>query len=186
MERPLLAGFYARETRRFVAASVSAERTRFTFDNATGKTMIVQVQDRGRSPKGVDPILKTRGWALQESALSHRIVQCVQSELYWRCNHGCQTESGLLLPPSASLPWNVPVSDLKDMSDPRKVWWKLMGGYSRREFTFRSDRLPAMAGLVSYFQEKTNDSPCLGLWSKTLSHDLAWMRGVRLGNQQAS
>jgi len=98
------AGFFAHETPRFRSASVPAERALFTFGNsATGKTMIVQVQDRGGLHNGMAPILQTRGWTLQESALSHRIVQCVQSELYWRCSQGCQTESGVLLPTTTNL-----------------------------------------------------------------------------------
>ena len=75
---------------------------------------------------------------------------------------------------------------MEDLSDSHKVWWKLIEDYSGRAFTFRKDRLPAMAGLISYFQEATNDLPCLGMWKRTFHQDLAWMRIERLDNKQAS
>ena len=180
-------GFFAHETPRFRSASVSTERALFTFDNsAMGKQMIVQIQDRGGVNDGMAPILNTRGWTLQESALSHRTVQCVQSELYWRCYHGCQSEGGLSLPVTTDLSWNVPLLNLKDLSGSHKLWWKLMEDYSGRAFTFLKDRLPAMAGLISYFQETTGDLPCLGMWDRTLHQDLGWMRLGRLDNDQTS
>ena len=181
------AGFFAHETPRFRSASVSVARAHFTFANsATGKMMNVQVQDRGGMHSGMAPILQTRGWALQESVLSHRIIQCVQSELYWRCNQGCQTESGLLLPITADLSWNVPVIDFEDMSGSHKQGWRLVEDYSGRSFTFGKDRLPAIAGLISYFRETTNDLPCLGMWNNSFHLDLAWMRAGRLSKKQAS
>jgi hypothetical protein len=180
------AGFFSYDTPGFQSSSVFAKRSHFTFDNpATGKTMVVQVQDRGGLHNGMTPILQTRGWALQESVLSHRIVRCVQSELYWSCNDGCQTESGVSFPPTANLTWNIPVLNLKDTSDSHKIWWKIIEDYSGRAFTFRKDRVPAMAGLVSYFQDATNDLPCLGMWNRTFHQDLAWMRIERLHNIQA-
>lgn len=180
-------GFFAHELPRFRAASVPVERAYFTVLNSTtGKRMIVQVQDRGGVSTGMTPILQTRGLTLQESVLSNRIVQCVQSELYWRCNQGCQTESGIVLPTTADFSWNVPVLDLKDLSESYNLWWRLMEDYSGRAFTFRKDRLPAMAGLISYFQEHINDSPILGLWKRNFPRDLTWMRVGRLENNQVS
>lgn len=185
--RDTTAGFFAHEYPRFCSAISPVGRAHFTFDNPrTGKRVIVQVQCLGSMTYGMSPILQTRGWALQESVLSNRIVQCVESELYWRCKQGCQTESGVSLPTTTNWSWNVPALDLKDVSELHKVWWKLVEDYSGRSFTFQRDRLPAMAGLVSHFQEATNDLPCLGMWNRTLPQDLAWMRIGRLPPQPAS
>jgi hypothetical protein len=180
-------GFFAHEPPRGSFGSAPFTRVHFTFDNPmTGKTMLVQVQDHGGSSGGMAPILQTREWALQESVLSNRVIQCVESELFWRCNHVCQTECGLSLPTNTTWSWNVPVLDLKDVSSLHEVWRKLVEDYSGRSFTLQKDRLPAMAGLVSHFQEATNDLPCLGMWNRTLPHDLAWMRTGRLQNPQSS
>lgn len=103
-------GFFAHERPRFQSAAVALERSCFTLANPTArKQRTFQVQHHGSLDSGMAPILHTRGWTLQESVLSNRIVQCVRSELYWRCNQSCETESGVSYSPTAAVSWNTPV-----------------------------------------------------------------------------
>lgn len=170
-------GFFAHEAPRFRSASVPAERILLRVDSfANRKPMIIQIRDQGGLHEGMSPILQTRGWTLQETVLSSRVVQCVQSELYWRCSCGCLTESGLSLSATTHTSCNTPALGLTKIQDSYKLWWRLMEDYSGRAFTFRKDRLPAIAGLINNFESATFDEPCLGMWVRTLHEDLAWMR----------
>lgn len=54
-----------------------------------------------------------------------------------------------------------------------------MADYSRRQFTFTKDRLPAMAGVIQHYQAITGDVPILGLWEKSFPQDLLWARDMR-------
>ena len=60
-----------------------------------------------------------------------------------------------------------------------------MENYSERKFSFSDDRLPGIVGLVKAYQKEKLDEPCLGLWRKSLSEDLAWCRIGTLSDQSA-
>jgi len=53
-----------------------------------------------------------------------------------------------------------------------KQWHSLAEEYSGRSLTFETDILPAMAGLISFFQERMRDDPILGMWKSSLAYDL--------------
>jgi hypothetical protein len=55
-----------------------------------------------------------------------------------------------------------------------------MEDYSGRRFSILKDKLPAIAGIVQYYQTATGDTPILGLWERSLHRDLLWMRVGRL------
>lgn len=48
------------------------------------------------------------------------------------------------------------------------------------EVSFTNDRLPALTGIVHYYQMATKEVPILGLWERSLSQDLLWMRVTKL------
>ncbi|KAI8943260.1 hypothetical protein NX059_001280 [Plenodomus lindquistii] len=55
------------------------------------------------------------------------------------------------------------------------TWRCIVKHYSQRSLTFAADRLPALAGIASYFQEHLpNDEYRYGLWTGNLPHDLLW------------
>ena len=155
-----------------------------TQSENTSKKLVQVVPRHGG--RGRTSILHTRGWVLQETVLSHRTVQVMDSELFWQCRSGCQTETGASLEISESICGSVPTLDLKSSSDPHKLWWGWMESYSRRNFTFLKDRLPALAGLVQYYQESTGDLPLLGLWKSSLHQDLLWIRISKLPQGETS
>jgi hypothetical protein len=142
--------------------------------------MLIQLEDRGYPQRSA---LAERGWTLQETILSNRVVLVKNSELTWRCRRHLRTETGLQtkLPPNhlKCEPLIVPIH-LSELQTTDKPWWSWMEDYSARNFTRPlQDRLAALAGLVDYYaqhSQHSNDTPLLGLWTGTLEEDLQWMR----------
>jgi hypothetical protein len=65
----------------------------------------------------------------------------------------------------------------KTSRDRMSMWHAWIEDYSSRDFTYENDRLPALAGLVQYYQLNTKDISLIGLWISTLHLDLAWSVG---------
>jgi len=108
--------------------------------------------------------------------LSRRKVHCMRPGLYWQCRTCCKTESGVIFDPVSMRHSTIPIFSPKTPAGPTKIWWKWMESYSRRDFSFSSDKVPAIAGIMRHFQNSTGDTPVLGLWRRTLPQDLLWMR----------
>ena len=119
-------------------------------------------------------VLSTRGWVLQEQLLSRRTISCMYPELYWQCMGITETESGAQFEQTGSA-----ISRLKeycpDLAHDR-VWRSWIHEYSKRNFTFWEDKLPALSGIVQYYQEVTGDIPLLGIWKSSFLQDLLWIR----------
>lgn len=120
--------------------------------------------------------LNTRGWTLQETVLSHRIVQLTNYELHWRCRSSMLWETGIPYANTERFHGNVPpFHETRDRTW-HSLWSTWIENYSEREFSFPDDRLPGIVGLVEAYKRETSDEPCLGLWRRSLSEDLAWWR----------
>ncbi|KAK1637742.1 heterokaryon incompatibility protein [Colletotrichum phormii] len=92
--------------------------------------------------------LMTRSWTLQEELLSRRTVTYTEHELWWTYMTNPQVAFG--------------------------QWRDLVSEFLQRQHTFCSDRLPAMSGLATVFQQKTGSSYVAGLWKDNLINDLLW------------
>jgi hypothetical protein len=141
------------------------------------------------------PALHTRGWALQEASLSRRILHMADHHMIWQCRQHFDQESvdlrlsgitgdafrqhGFLL--------NARIGSIDDptwrglrylIKEPtalyNDMWWTIVKSYALREFTYRSDRLPALAGMVEHYSRRLQDISLLGLWKDTIAFDLAW------------
>jgi hypothetical protein len=55
-----------------------------------------------------------------------------------------------------------------------RPWWDLAKNYSKLNFTYSTDKLPAIAGMVGFYEAMTHDIALLGLWKNTVAVDLAW------------
>lgn len=120
----------------------------------------------------------TRGWVLQELALSPRTIHFPHGQLLWQCRHCFTSEDGTFWSPDLlSLangnlqPGSFNFSNLESSSS---LWRQWIHSYSTRDLTFKTDVGPAIAGLISFYREKTNRTPVLGLWLETLPFDLCW------------
>jgi hypothetical protein len=131
------------------------------------------------------PALNTRGWTLQETVLSHRIVQLTNYELHWRCRSSMLWETGIPYANTERFNGNVPpFQETRDRTW-HSLWSSWIENYSEREFSFPDDRLPGIVGLVEAYKRETSDEPCLGLWRRSLSEDLAWWRIGALSGSSA-
>lgn len=158
------------------------ERTLFTTREPSGERKAV-VHIVPRVPR--TSALNTRGWTLQESVLSHRIVQLTNYELHWRCRCSMLWETGIPYTDTEQFIGNVPpLQETKDRNL-NSLWRTWIENYSERGFSFPDDRLPGIIGLVEAYQRETSDEPCLGLWRRSLSEDLAWCRIGTLSDQSA-
>ncbi|KAF4448675.1 heterokaryon incompatibility protein [Fusarium austroafricanum] len=119
--------------------------------------------------------LSSRGWVLQEQLLSNRIVHCMQSEIHWQCRRAYRTQAGQMFDNDTLLQdrHNFSWSPSKRRE---RTWCSWVEEYSTRNFTFIDDRVPALAGIANHYASTTGDSHLLGLWRKTFSRDLLWIR----------
>ncbi|KAH9213697.1 heterokaryon incompatibility protein-domain-containing protein [Leptodontidium sp. 2 PMI_412] len=157
-----------------------------TKDSNSNQERIVQFHVGDSRQVASHSILNTRGWTLQEMVLSHRILHCMRSSLFWQCKTHFKTETGLTFDYSTPAMRHNLFNALDPTSkDMHRNWWTWMESYSRREFSFPSDRLPAMAGLVHHYQAASRDEPMLGLWERSFTQDLLWMRQGPLSKTSA-
>ncbi|KAI0387553.1 heterokaryon incompatibility protein-domain-containing protein [Hypomontagnella monticulosa] len=137
-------------------------------------TILVRVQ-RGQVTSFIDEtVLSGRGWTLQESILSGRVIHCMQEEIHWQCHCGYRVETGL----SLSRPAAVSMASLRNETkrDLETIWYRWMEDYSRRKFSVPSDRLAALAGLVQKFQGGAGDEAFLETWGSSIIRDMLWLR----------
>ena len=118
------------------------------------------------------PALSRRGWALQKSVLSRRTVEVKNSELHRRCRTCQHWENAI---EGDRTYHTVRMLDLKWDAMFSSTWRHWMHNYLSRELTYQTDLLPAIAGLVRYYQQITGDAPYLGLWRNSLREDLLWV-----------
>lgn len=103
--------------------------------------------------------LRTRGWALQESALARRSLYFMPGGPSWDCNSTCGfTERNTSL-------------DLAEFPD----WDSVLERFSCTELTHKSDRLMAVEGIATELQKKTKDTYNRGVFLSQVASHLLWM-----------
>jgi hypothetical protein len=118
--------------------------------------------------------LFSRGWVFQEMLLSRRKVHFTEDQAYWHCRCLVKSEDCSYM--------NQKEEELLPSYKKNHDWHDLMYNYSDKQFTFSTDRLAALAGVVKWYSKKYDLTPLLGLWHETLSLDLAWQRvGINYG-----
>ena len=115
-----------------------------------------------------------RGWIFQELLLSRRQVFFTPEQFYWQCRTCIVSEDGT--EKSRRNLWPSP------WVDGQLVWHRIISAYSIKDFTYRQDRLAALAGTVELYRSETQFSPLLGVWKESLAKDLGWV-GAELGHQ---
>lgn len=115
-----------------------------------------------------------RGWIFQELLLSRRQVFFTPEQFYWQCRTCIVSEDGTEKSPRNL--WPSP------WVDGQLVWHRIISAYSIKDFTYRQDRLTALAGTVELYGSKTQYSPLLGVWKESLAKDLGWV-GAELSHQ---
>jgi hypothetical protein len=125
-----------------------------------------------------DRPINDRGWTLQELAISHRTIHFGKDQLWWQCLSLFQSEDGIFDTrtfKSLGLPYSINcyTFDFSDTWKSHAIWLTWVTSFCKRKLTFETDRAPAMAGLVDFYQSKTGHTPLLGLWKETIQYYLS-------------
>lgn len=119
------------------------------------------------------PLLQ-RGWVLQERILSPRVVYYDAEELKWECQaaNDCQC-GGMAVISNFKQDYH---RFLADHDTPLTyMWMRISEKYSGLEFTYRSDRLVALAGVAEQGVQSGKGGRYLaGHWERGLAHQLCW------------
>ncbi|KAK3367336.1 heterokaryon incompatibility protein-domain-containing protein [Lasiosphaeria ovina] len=124
--------------------------------------------------------LYSRGWAMQERALSPRILHWAEDALYWECS---ELKSSEYYPLGLDLYRNhydeIHMNVGSIMRHSRRVnlgsaWYNMIELYCGTNFTFPSDKLVALAGVAKRVNSLFPDQYAAGLWRDNLVEGLAW------------
>ena len=113
-----------------------------------------------------DP-LQQRAWAFQEHLLSRRFASFTSEEIQWECPaaRSCECKNGVNFPADKG-----PMKSVQD-------WLNVIQRYSPLSITYLSDKLPALSGVASRFQQNLASNYFAGLWfDHTLVQQLSWSR----------
>ena len=149
----------------------------FAIPLPDGDKALIRFQDH-LNLNSRDAALNKRGWALQEAALSRRMVCFDNDQLLWKCTSRQESEDGLRTveePTPGAGQWNL-WACLENLGGEKSYafWYRMMEDYSHRKLSFEKDKQPALAGIVEVFEKHINDTPLSGLWREDLVNGLLW------------
>jgi hypothetical protein len=119
---------------------------------------------------GMSDPLDKRAWAFQEKRLARRFLSFTSGEVQWSCKAGFSCEC-----PSA---WNNS-SKIGPQIVPATTdeWKNAVMDFSGLSLTYPSDKLPALSGLATRFQQKYKVNYLAGLWhNDRIIEQLAWVQ----------
>ncbi|KAK4459174.1 heterokaryon incompatibility protein-domain-containing protein [Cladorrhinum samala] len=128
--------------------------------------------------------LKSRGWVLQEEALSRRMVQFTNTELIWQCGKRRVCSCDLTVARFSDSPKSLADNIMKGpgfvvKTTEQEWYWKwhawcsIVREFTHRELTYVEDRLPAMTGIAAIFPLPASEY-LAGLWRSNLDNLLLW------------
>lgn len=148
--------------------------------------------------------LTGRGWCYQERLLSSRIIHFRPGEISFECFAGTKCECDELLPqgdlplgrhPYKSFkegfaeyativePYEGSAGDILNGLNGNKAWqaWRDMAeNYATTDFTYKTDRLPALAGVAGRMPKQAFGNYVAGLWTGELVSELLWRRSYNV------
>ncbi|GIJ90105.1 hypothetical protein Asppvi_009055 [Aspergillus pseudoviridinutans] len=153
--------------------------------------------------------INTRGWTLQETILTSRLLIFAGIHMVWKCQSGFLPD----VPASArdrygKCPWDfwfpqcdytvLSLRELDGASTPEgpqrgrpfdspaiyREWKKIAQKYASKGLTEERDRLPAISAVAQKFAARFKTEYYAGLWGKFLVYDLMWTNW--LGRSESS
>ncbi|KAF2113578.1 heterokaryon incompatibility protein-domain-containing protein [Lophiotrema nucula] len=132
--------------------------------------------------------LDTRAWALQESALSTRVIDYHSRHTFFGCvlTHGSTQRAGRkghtdgwddlsIYPGTEIRDLGVPYQDLTT-TEAMVYWHDVVTNYARRQLTVPTDRILAISAIAGQLGVKRpHDTYIAGLWESVLPLDLLWI-----------
>ena len=110
--------------------------------------------------------LHSRDWVFQEILLSRKRLYFAEDQVFWHCRCLVQSEDCTYV--------NHEVETLPTTTMKTEAWQDMKSTYSRKNFTYSTDRLAALAGVVKWYSKRFELTPLLGLWRETIGLGLGW------------
>lgn len=127
-------------------------------------------------------ILSSRGWVLQERALSRRTIYFTSTQVYWECGNGivCETLAQLQNQQSRFLgDSNFPTFGLQFYKDDRiRLVQHFYSAYSALALSYTSDRAQAVAGLQRRIARAFGSAADYGVLWRWPERTLLWYRAT--------
>jgi hypothetical protein len=129
-----------------------------------------------------------RGWTLQESVISPRVLYFGERQIYWKCLKGFQSADGvtsaILMPESDLYPEILKVIHSQtlaiserhqpDLATVMDNYRELVKDYNLRTLSFNSDKFPAFSGLAALIHPTIGGEYLAGIWSEDFRRGLVW------------
>ncbi|GAB7355542.1 hypothetical protein MBLNU459_g6020t1 [Dothideomycetes sp. NU459] len=142
--------------------------------------------------RGERDALEFRGWTLQESVLSSRMLNFGSKQMSFTCLEARFDEDGSIRPSFGGptdrdrIPMSLDVMGY-DRNEPRRKknafyrWYAYLQQYTLRTLGQRTDKLTAIAGIAQRVNELSQSRYLFGIWEDDIARGLAW-RSTELGN----
>lgn len=194
-------GFLKRSLERFPAVKVS------TADGAASSTandfmVLCPLDDHETGLVSGDvegSRWNSRGWTLQERALSARLIHFCHNKLYFECRFGLLSEEGEPLDKGQDQVFRLwPLRAYGDVADAEPLlpaslydrWQAVVSSYNGRNLTRDSDKLLAIRSIASEMEvtipaDAGRYIPFAGMWEADFSAQLLWqfLGAVRLPSE---
>jgi hypothetical protein len=123
------------------------------------------------SHRPIDPI-ELRGWTLQESFMSRRMLVYSQFQLFWTCTKSWVSDGGRVQREE----FFRPEFSLRVLKEPKvSDWYDLIEEYSQRQLSDTMDKMIAISSVAGYFARLMKDKYLAGHWASDLSNSLCWV-----------
>ncbi|RSM18252.1 hypothetical protein CDV31_002978 [Fusarium ambrosium] len=124
--------------------------------------------------------LNSRGWVLQERALSRRTIHFSSTQTYWECKKGikCETMTSMSNPRSGLLGdprFPESIMDYSKVNRSRLIGF-LFENYSKRGLTNKTDLPLAISALLDNLSDELSTKTQYGIIQRYLHRSLLWRR----------
>lgn len=123
-------------------------------------------------------VLLHRAWTTQERILSERILHFGANCIFWECSGGYVSE----LHPDRWEPAhetsdffnfkNIHTFNTEELTE---LWYGFVSGYSLKDLSVGSDRLPALSGVATLVSTRCQQKYIAGIWESSVAEGLTWM-----------
>lgn len=125
--------------------------------------------------------LNRRGWVIQERARSTRILHWSSVGVFWECNELKASEGYPegIIDKRVELVYHADAlsrsDEFKKHKDPlMDAWCRFAENVCSSEFTYLTDRLAAISGMVKKTQEQVEERHFAGMWQGAMNELLTW------------